>query len=186
MSCQPPKHRFFIPIKLNLSSLPWGFAWLRTSNHTPMYTLVLLCKVLRGNFLWDETHQLFHQGKATYLPRVLLSSCCESMEVLHWEEEGSLKHDVKGEAWKLLQSKGIFLLAVWFFVFVFSWPKSHLPSRPAKRPEGIYVIQFGQYLPPWLELTGKLPQFWLVFFPSQKLVFWLEIVETFSQKFLQA
>lgn len=28
---------------------------------------------------------------------------------------------------------------------------------------GIYVIQFGQYLPPWLELVGKLSQFWLIF-----------------------
>lgn len=79
--------------------------------------------------------------------------------MLHWEEEGSLKHDVKNKAWKPFHSKGIFMLAVWIFGFVFSWPKSHLPSRPAKRPEGIYAIQFGQYLPPWLELTGKLSQF---------------------------
>lgn len=68
-----------------------------------MYTLVLLYMVLRGNFLWDVIHQLLQQGKATYLPRGLLSSCYKSMEMLHWAEEESLQHYARNKAGKPLQ-----------------------------------------------------------------------------------
>lgn len=164
-SCQPPKHRFFIPIQLNLSLLPWAFAWVKAASQAPMYTLVLLYMVLSGNFLWDVIHQLLQQRKATYLPRGLLSSCCKSMEMLHWAEEESLKRSARSKAGNLysLHSKG-------FLCYFFSSVQQAtcLVDLP-KGLGGIYVIQFGQNLPPWLELLGELSQFWLIFSSPKSL-----------------
>lgn len=119
-----------------------------------MYTLLLLYMVLRGNFLWDVIHQLLQQRKATYLPRGLLSSCCKSMEMLHWAAEETLKHNPRNKAGNLysLHSKS-------FLCYLFSpvQQATCLADLP-KGLGGIYVIQFGQYLPPWLELLGKLSQ----------------------------